>query len=119
MDDVIEEEVIANSNSEMATLSDYDEVDEDIDEPAYVSRSDIAARYNNDFRSVMVASSSAEPLSLVVDKTAMNTESTGSHDRLRALVASRPKTPDDEEDSYFYERPPRNADSAPPSLASI
>lgn len=67
----------------------------------------------------MVPSSTAEPLSLVVDKAAINTESAGSRDHIRALGPVRPKTPEDDEDSYFYERPPRNADSAPPNLSSI
>ena len=116
MDDIMdeeeeEEEIVAHNNHEM---SDYDD---DVDDPEYNSPSNmngIPSRYG-DYRSALVAVS--EPLSLVIDKSAPNTES-GSY--MRPLVTARPRTPeDDDEDSYFYDRPPRNADSAPPSLASI
>jgi len=126
-DDVLDadddEELVANNNHEM---SDYDEDDDnegndDLDDEEYsspTSVSELPSRYGH-YRPELVVVS--EPLSLVVDRTAPNAALAAAESAIymRPLVTARPRTPVEDEDSYFYERPPRNADSAPPSLASI
>ena len=110
VDEVIEERMTNGHGEHNRTAHpDYDDdVMDDSHEYATPQRNEFWMRYD-DFRSGTTAGNT-EPLSLVINKSA----------GLVVVPGLRPRTPDeDDDDSYLYDRPPRNADSAPPSFASL
>jgi hypothetical protein len=122
VDDVAEEEVIALNNGDLTQLSDYSDED-DIDDDAYSLSADIPrhhpeVRINMQYRGDLMPQ---QQLSLVIDKVVTNSAvfSADIDEPIKHLRPLRPKTPEEDEDSYYYERPVRNADSAPPTLTTV